>query len=182
MLDHSSSCHNYSWLPKGNYSWEGSHSSKNQPRTLRNFSSLERSLITGLPDPAEKAAVATAAAHSPGFTTVYISMEGYRKCQSLCVKHRVCHSLLTLPTTLIVQVPRQGGWGLFFWLLPDRKPLPMQLTITNTRTSLESLAEHPNTTAFCLTAPLRQPQNTPDIFKNPTRKKCNDQNTVFCLP
>lgn len=70
---------NYSWLPKGNYSWEGSHSRKNQPSPLRNFSSLGRSLIPDLPDPAETTAARLQLQHtalaSPLFTLAWRAME-----------------------------------------------------------------------------------------------------------
>lgn len=70
---------NYSWLPKGNYSWEGSHSRKNQPSPLRNFSSLGRSLIPDLSDPAETTAARLQLQHtalaSPLFTLAWRDME-----------------------------------------------------------------------------------------------------------
>lgn len=121
---------------KTTYNQAGTHSNKNQPSRLRNFTSLERLLIPDLPDPPEEAPASgltiqlpktwgtAALAHTAQtFPTVCVSMKGSGRCKS--PEHKAGCSLTALPTSRTAWVPRRGGWGLLFWFLHNRKPLPM---------------------------------------------------------
>lgn len=120
---------------KTTYSQEGTQSNKNQPRRLSNFTSLERLLILDLPDPPEEVAAPGLTIQLPGrwgmaapahtaqtFPTIYFSMKGSGRCK--WPEHKVGCSVTALPTSLTAWVPRWGGWGLLFWFLHNRKPLP----------------------------------------------------------